>query len=105
MKTDHNNSHLEKIIYSAIEKEKEPIFRSNRVNLIMDKVNEVSLQISFENQQLTPKMAFVYGLSIAASIFLGCVIGNLAQIYTSIQVSSTSLDLINVGFSSLILPI
>lgn len=105
MKTDHNNSHLEKIISSAIEKEKDPVFRSNRVNLIMDKVNEVSLQISFENQQLTPKMAFVYGLSIAASIFLGCVIGNLAQIYTSIQVSSTSLDLINVGFSSLILPI
>lgn len=105
MKTDHNNSHLEKIIYSAIEKEKDPVFRSNRVNLIMDKVNELSLQISFENERITPKIAFVYALSIAASICLGCIIGNLAQIYTSIQVSSTSLDLINVGFSSLILPI
>lgn len=105
MKADSSNSHLEKIISSAIEKEKDPVFRSNRVNLIMDKVNELSLQISFENERITPKIAFVYALSIAASICLGCIIGNLAQISTSIHSSSTALDLINIGFSSLVLPI
>lgn len=105
MKANYNNSDLEKILYSAVEKEKEPIFLSNRVDLIMDRVNELSMQTAFEAQRLTPKVAFVYGLSIAASICIGCIIGNLAQITTSIQVSSASLDLINIGFSTLVLPI
>lgn len=105
MKTNNNNSHLEKILYSAVEREKEPVFLDNRVNVIMDKVNEMSVQTKFETQRLTPKLVFIYGLSIAASVLVGCIIGNVASTsVNALQASAEYFDLINIGFNSLVLP-
>jgi len=96
MKTRFNNPEFEQILLNAIEKEKEVISPSNRVDQIMDKVMELSLQASYETRWINLKTAFVYGFSIAVSINIGCIIGNLVEISTASQ--SIGLDFTSIGF-------
>lgn len=102
MKAKDNGWYLEKLLYLAVEKEKETVASAGRVDLIMDKVYELSLQTRLEAQRLSPKLAFLYGLSIAASVLLGCFIGNLADISANmLHVYPDSLDLLDIGFSTI----
>lgn len=103
MNTILNNPELEKHILNAIEKEKEIISRSNRVDQIMDKVMELSLQASYETRWMNLKTAFLYGFSIAVSINIGCIIGNLVEISTVSQ--SIGLDFISIGFGGIFLTV
>lgn len=107
MKTDYNYSDLEKILYSVIDTEKEPVMHSNRVESIMDKVYDLNTQASFESQRFTLRTAVIYGLSIAASICIGCIIGNMVDLSSVVITSSAQVgvDYINVGFGGFILPI
>jgi len=106
MKTTYNNSDFEKQLYTAIENEKEMNLQSNRVDIIMDRVTELSLQASFETQRLTLKTAFIYGVSIAASVSIGCIIGNLYEISNAAGSISDSVgvDIMSVGFGAFFLP-
>lgn len=105
MKTNNNSSHIDNLLSSIINKEKESVGNNRRVNLIMDKINALTMQASFENQRFAPRVAFVYGLSIAASVLVGCIIGNMAcTSVNTLQVSTETFDLINIGFNSLVLP-
>ena len=103
MKTSINNQDLENLLSNAIDKEKEVIIDNTRVDKIMNKVTEFNLQASFETRWLNLKMAFVYGVSIAISINIGCIIGNLAEI-TSVS-QSVGMDFISIGFGGIFLTV
>lgn len=107
MKTSSNNSYFEKQLLSAIEKEKEKVFHNNRVNIIMDKVNELSMQTFFEMQRFTPRIALVYGLSMVVTICVGCFIGSLTDISSTVFVttSNAGINFLDIGFGGFILPI
>ena len=103
----NNNSYIEKILFSAIEKEKEYAFNNNRVHLIMKGINELSIKTLYEAQRFTPKLVIQYCVSIAASVFLGCIIGNLFDICStnSILAACTEIEQLSIGFGGFILPI
>lgn len=106
MKTNNNSSLIDNLLSSAINKEKGSVDNNSRVNLIMDRIYDLTVHTSFENQRFTPRVVFVYGLSIAASVLVGCIIGNMVQLSAnSIMAISTSVDIINIGFGSMVLPI
>lgn len=98
-----NNPELEQQILNAIEKEKEIISPNNRIDQIMDKVMELNLQASYETRWMNLKTVFVYGFSIAVSINIGCIIGNLVEISTVSQ--SFGLDFISIGFGGIFLTV
>lgn len=105
MKNRDNSSYLEKLLYMAVEREKEPVSGANsRVDLIMGRVNELAIQSRFEARSLSPRLAFLYGLSIAATVLIGCFIGNMALPANSLQFSYESLDFIHLNFTNFFLP-
>lgn len=103
MKTSINNSDFEKQLYAAISKEEEGALNNNRVDKIMDKVMELNLQASFETRWLNLKTAFIYGISIAISINIGCIIGNLVEISSVSQ--SVGMEFISIGFGGIFLTV
>ncbi|MHC1780685.1 MAG: hypothetical protein AB9922_10665 [Bacteroidales bacterium] len=107
MKKITENMICKEIIESAVKNEKEDYVNPGRVDSIMNSVMELSLQASFESQRLNYKTAFIYGVSIAVSICVGCIIGNLFDI-TSVPgvVNETpGIDFISVGLGGIFLPI
>ena len=106
MKEIDKNSYLEKLLYMAVEKEKERVPKeSSRVDFIMNEVNELTSQTKIEAQLISPKYAFVYAFSIAASVIIGCIIGNMvSNPVNALQVSYESFDLINIGLNNNFLP-
>lgn len=103
MKTSFSNSEFEKLLMEAVAKEKELIIKNNRVDKIMDKVIEFNLQASFETRWFNLKTAFVYGISVAISINIGCLIGNMVEISSVSQ--SVGLDFMSIGFGGIFLTV
>jgi len=103
MKTSFSNSVFEKLLMDAVDKEKEPVNENNRVDKIMDKVLEFNLQASFETRWLNLKTAFVYGISIAISINIGCFIGNMVEISSVSQ--SVGMEFMSIGFGGIFLTV
>lgn len=106
MKDIDKNLYFEKLLYMAVEKEKQRVPReSSRIDYIMNEVNELINHTKIEAQLITPKFAFVYAISIAASVLIGCIIGNMvSNPVNALQVSYESFDLINIGLNNNFLP-
>ncbi|GEM_PF-2365495 len=107
MKRITDSKFYKEIIESAVNKEKEDFDYKGRVDSIMNNVMELSLQASFESQRLNYKTAVIYGVSIAVSICVGCIVGNLLDItsVTGAVNESPGIDFISVGFGGIFLPI
>ena len=102
-----NSRNYKELLESAINKEKEDSAHFGRVDTIMNKVMELNLQASFESQRLSYKTAVIYGVSIAVSICVGCIVGNLLDIssVTGVVNETPGVDFISVGLGGLFLPI
>jgi len=107
MKRITDSKIYKEIIESAVNIEKESSGCRDRVDSIMNNVMELSLQASFESQRLNYKTAVIYGVSIAVSICVGCIIGNLLDIssVTGVVSDTPGIDFISVGFGGIFLPI
>ncbi len=107
MKKITDSKIYKEIIESAVNMEKEDSGYLGRIDSIMNNVVELSLQASFESQRLNYKTAFIYGVSIAVSICVGCIIGNLLDIssVTGVVNEAPGIDFISVGFGGIFLPI
>ncbi len=103
MNTNFNNPDFDKYLNAAIEKEMQGAKLNSRVDKIMDSVTELSLQASFETKWLNLKSALVYGLSVTIAINIGCLIGNLVDVYD--KTYSTGVEFISFGFGNILLNI
>ncbi|MDP3452232.1 MAG: hypothetical protein Q8R90_04695 [Bacteroidales bacterium] len=103
MNTNFNNPNFDKQLTAAIEKEKQRVINYDRVDKIMESVTELSYQANFETKWLNLKSALVYGLSVTVAINIGCIIGNLVNVYEATQ--TTGVEFLSFGFGNILLNI
>ena len=103
MKKNFNNPDFDQYLNAAIEKEKQGANRKSRIDEIMNSVNELSLQASYETKWLNLRSALLYGFSVTFVISIGCFIGNLVDVYETTH--TASVEFISFGFGNILLNI